>query len=118
MKRRIGASFSYTPFEIVVVDSPEDYLATCKEYGAALQVPGKCLGNTALLDAKDDSQVCIVYFPTSPAPDTIVHESVHIFQYYCEVLGEARPSVEFEAYSIQHYFREICDVFDNSNPLN
>lgn len=31
----------------------------------------------------------------------LVHEAVHIFQSYCERIGENSPSPEFEAYSIQ-----------------
>lgn len=32
---------------------------------------------------------------------TLVHESVHIFQSLCESIGEYSPSMEFEAYSIE-----------------
>lgn len=31
----------------------------------------------------------------------LTHEAVHIWQDYCEGAGEANPSIEFEAYSIQ-----------------
>lgn len=31
----------------------------------------------------------------------LVHEAVHVFQEYCNQIGEKEPSSEFEAYSIQ-----------------
>lgn len=38
---------------------------------------------------------------------TLVHESVHIFQRWCEYLGEAEPSKEFEAYCIESIFENL-----------
>jgi hypothetical protein len=37
----------------------------------------------------------------SVVTSTLVHESVHAFQYVCRKMGETHPSPEFEAYSIQ-----------------
>jgi hypothetical protein len=34
--------------------------------------------------------------------DTIIHESVHVFQKLCEYIGEDAPSSEFQAYTIAH----------------
>lgn len=33
---------------------------------------------------------------------SLVHEAVHVFQRLCEHIGERKPSMEFEAYSIQN----------------
>ncbi len=51
--------------------------------------------------------VCLVVINTAEMSDGIaiagvlVHEAVHVWQYFCEDIGEENPSVEFEAYSIQ-----------------
>ncbi len=34
--------------------------------------------------------------------ETLIHESVHVFQKICEVLSEECPSDEFEAYTIAY----------------
>ncbi len=34
----------------------------------------------------------------------LVHEAVHVWQHYADLIGEDKPSYEFEAYQIQ----EIC----------
>ena len=38
---------------------------------------------------------------------TLVHESVHVWQLHCELIGEKNPSQEFEAYGIQHIFLKL-----------
>lgn len=42
----------------------------------------------------------------------LVHEAVHVFQFFCEMIGETRPSAEFEAYSIQHIATELMDKWN------
>lgn len=42
---------------------------------------------------------------------TLVHESVHIFQSLCESIGEASPSKEFEAYSIERISEGLMREF-------
>jgi hypothetical protein len=37
----------------------------------------------------------------------LVHESVHIWQEICEIIGESNPSSEFEAYSIQYLSQQL-----------
>lgn len=41
----------------------------------------------------------------------LIHESVHIFQSYCEHIGEDKPSKEFEAYSIQGISQNLIRAF-------
>ncbi len=41
----------------------------------------------------------------------LVHEAVHIWQAYCEHIGEHQPSAEFEAYSIQWLSQQLMYSF-------
>jgi len=51
---------------------------------------------------------------------TLIHESVHVWQEFCEYIGEEKPSAEFEAYSIEQiaynllmdYRRRIQDAHE------
>lgn len=44
----------------------------------------------------------------------IVHESVHVFQEIKERMREDKPSIEFEAYSIQTIFLGLLDLYQRS----
>lgn len=44
----------------------------------------------------------------------LVHECVHAFQFLCQVIGETRPSDEFEAYSIQSIFQETQEAYSKT----
>lgn len=41
----------------------------------------------------------------------LTHEAVHIFQGFCERIGEHQPSKEFEAYSIQSISQRLLDAY-------
>lgn len=41
----------------------------------------------------------------------LVHESVHVFQRWCEESGESAPSSEFQAYSIQNLSSRLMDAY-------
>ena len=62
---------------------------------------------THWMDHKDGSLACIVALRLKPSisgiqvASLLAHEAVHVFQKHCEHIGECRPSMEFEAYSIQ-----------------
>lgn len=42
------------------------------------------------------------------------HEATHVFQYLCEAMGEDKPSVEFEAYSIHFIGMELLSAYQKT----
>lgn len=47
----------------------------------------------------------------------LVHEAVHVWQAFCEHIGEKSPSDEFEAYSIQSISYELMTAYANKTSL-
>lgn len=47
----------------------------------------------------------------------LVHEAMHVWQAFCEHVGEKSPSDEFEAYSIQSIFHELMTAYANKTSL-
>jgi hypothetical protein len=41
----------------------------------------------------------------------LVHEAVHIWQYFCGSINEENPSVEFEAYTIQYIATRLFHAY-------
>ncbi len=48
--------------------------------------------------------------PTSVA-SILVHEAVHIWQFFCDSIGETKPSEEFEAYTIQNISYRLFEAY-------
>lgn len=68
-------------------------------------------------DSKDGTNSFIVCIEERKDIDAIqvasllVHEAVHIWQSYCNHIGERSPSIEFEAYSIQWLSQQLMYSF-------
>lgn len=107
------------------------YLSLCLSEEAFLQVMRKLNikkgipewvspGASATMHEATNSSgqlVCIVCMrdwedrdPVSVA-GVLVHEAVHVFQKYCEDIGEKTPSSEFQAYSIQYISQQLMNSF-------
>lgn len=41
----------------------------------------------------------------------LTHEAVHVWQFYCDSIGERYPGKEQEAYSIQHISQNLWDAY-------
>ena len=57
--------------------------------------------------------VCIIQVQKLDTPLTqqlglLAHECVHLLRAFMEELGEDKPSSEFEAYSVQEFFTNMC----------
>lgn len=104
------------PFYLALVISEADYYRECEEMKIPIADRGiwkreeanattsffpDCIGT----DGKKFKAVIVGIEPRDQdgivAAGLLVHEAVHVFQKYCELVGESRPSLEFEAYSIQ-----------------
>ena len=58
---------------------------------------------------------CVVYIgDTTEYLSTLVHESVHIWQKLKKEMSEEKPSKEFEAYSIEYIFKDLMQMYKDS----
>lgn len=61
--------------------------------------------------------ICIVTLRVRPGATGIqiaallMHEAVHVWQVFCERIGENEPSKEFEAYSIQSIAQTLMQAY-------
>lgn len=69
------------------------------------------------LSNKNGEVVCIlcIHVPDGKSPIEIagllVHEAVHVFQKYCQYIGEDSPASEQEAYGIQHISQTLMGEY-------
>ena len=72
---------------------------------------------THWMEHKDGSLACIIAIRKREGVTGIqiaamlVHEAVHVFQRYCQHIGEDAPSSEFEAYSIQSIAQNLMVAY-------
>ena len=75
-------------------------------------------GLVQTLQSKKGDHACIVSIANWEGRDPIevagilIHESVHVFQSLCRIMGESYPSDEFEAYTIQVIAMRLMDSFE------
>lgn len=98
---------------LTLVTSEKQYQKAMRHCGIAKADAGRWIkaehanATSHFLDNPDGRLCCIVALDPKIKATSIqiacllVHESVHIFQKFCERIGEQEPSAEFEAYSIQ-----------------
>lgn len=44
----------------------------------------------------------------------LAHEAMHVWQFVCEAIGERQPSLEFEAYTVQHLVQSLVAAYRDS----
>ncbi len=118
-KRRsleVGLTFGLIPLPaLYLVLESREYARLCAQMSIPEYAQGYWLGSsgadgcTHLLCSRDTGETAIIValqldfsLPGIAHAGLIVHESVHVFQYITEMLGEEFPSSEFQAYGIQH----------------
>lgn len=47
----------------------------------------------------------------------LVHEAVHVFQFWCKEMGEHAPSDEFQAYAIQAISRQLMESYAHQKAI-
>jgi len=73
-----------------------------------LNVDGKRI---AIVGVRDHDEDGTEWHPCTVAA-LLVHEAVHIFQWWCDGVGETNPSDEFEAYCIQWISQQLFYEYD------
>lgn len=74
-------------------------------------------GTAHYLTNEDGKLCCVVTFSGFEGRDGVevagllIHEAVHIFERFCQDIGEVQPSSEFKAYSIQCIAQELMAEF-------
>jgi hypothetical protein len=69
------------------------------------------------LENPDGELVCVVALRVKEGVTGVqiaallVHEAVHVWQQFCERIGEDKPSAEFEAYSIQSIAQALMQAY-------
>ena len=78
------------------------------------------LGADAQVDCYDGGKHCIVQLGDCSERTLIevhgllLHEAVHIWQRIRKLMREKKPSIEFEAYSIQRIAQDLFSMFEES----
>lgn len=77
-----------------------------------LSPSGKGSASLNFLEDESGEVLLVVYFPKSKmsslfTESLLCHESIHIWQEIKLLMGEEKPSAEFEAYSIQLIFQDL-----------
>lgn len=101
----------HNPIKVVFVFEEKSYLEYMKSIGVSSPIPFSGPDSNARIihELVDDLHYNIVCFNLESLArfdhiqimSIIVHEMVHAFQYYKQLVGEDNPSDEFEAYAIQ-----------------
>lgn len=118
-------SFSYGHFQYCLVLGQEGYEKICKEKDFRPDFDlDDCDAAVVPYVSADNQTTCIVVIPRvndlkeSYIPELLVHESVHVWQFFADKIGEKSPSIEFEAYTIQEIFRNLMGEYKRQESNN
>lgn len=101
--------------------SEEDYLKECRRLGVDYPHPFAvegCVNTFTLKNGIKVHMVCVNLKSMKGVENgqvygVLIHEAVHIFQIYCQDIGEDKPSLEFQAYTIQGIAQRLIYMYAN-----
>ncbi|WP_297803653.1 hypothetical protein [uncultured Brevundimonas sp.] len=112
MTEALRIDTGYLPVDIWLVRTLEEWRGLTEDGWPDFSAKGF----TATILNKEGKQAVALYIDRkahktkSDFAMTVVHECVHVFQHVCTIISEDRPSGEFEAYSIMHYFGQVMEA--------
>lgn len=103
--------------------SEKDFLAECKALNCenppefVSSGAGATVHHLEFPDGREIAMVCMDMAESLKHDKTVtycllVHEAVHVYQQVRDWMNEAKPSIEFEAYSIQSISQRLIDDYD------
>jgi hypothetical protein len=119
LERRIAHPGPY----LTLCINEEQFNKALKDCGVKASIPW--IGNDHSdacvhhLNNQSNEAVCIVCIRSKPKATAIevagliVHESVHVWQSYCESIGESDPGCEQEAYGIQGISQTLLQAYSD-----
>ena len=75
---------------------------------------GKSLAETKSVELQGNIKILVCISPTTRHFDylSLVHESVHVWQFIKEYIGEQLPGIEQEAYCIEAIVNQLIQEYD------
>lgn len=115
------------PLALVLFTDEKDFHAELERLGIRIGCDFVPFGCNAVVhsfenekDGHEIDMVCIdtrklVGMEPEAVVALIVHEAVHVKQHCMRVIGERKPSKEFEAYAVQHITEALLKQFFDQN---
>jgi hypothetical protein len=110
----------FLPLKLLVCVNESEYKAVMKKLDVSNYAPWlgvKARATVHKLDAPDNDFCCIVCIRTREhhtpidTAGVLVHEAMHIWQWYCDVHGEDSPASEQEAYAMQRIVQTLMELY-------
>lgn len=125
MTKPYKPKFKKSPFNHVkytLVRNQEQLNQALKEMNGHYEMAFKWQGNAEVATVHVQGEWTYCYLQIGDTTDwlpefiigTLVHEAVHIWQIIRKRMNERKPSVEFEAYSVESIFRNVLDMYNRS----
>jgi hypothetical protein len=109
----------FTPFDLILCLHEREYEEVMKrlKLNNGSWIGGNSSATTHRLVSPDNKRCFIVcldvkdYHTPTYIAGVLVHEAVHVWQWYCEQHGEDTPASEQEAYGIQRITKVLMDLY-------